>query len=561
MRIMRSQRPAVFRTAALFVLTAALAGPALTLAPSAFAAEVSVTRITTADTGGIDVGLADQTALWVKATVRASTAADAPVLASTDDLTFDWQRGWHTDKPLHLADGTAYGDYPVDIDYRLPGGTVQHWSGAEHGASGLFGYRLHTGVAETAFDRTYTDFDHQSATLTGKAETFDPATGTTGPARAGTTVRVGWQARVGVGTKSGSATAVTDDTGAFQAQVTPGGALTSGSAAIVAQTPDTVPRPASALSELGVRGTTYRITAGPETARVHAGSNYTVSGQIQRLTQDGWKPFAGAPVVTATGTDVYNHTVPGLMGSGTADASGRFSFPAKAKSSTYTYTYAKPSEYLGSIIYAENQISVPKAGSYSSFSLSLDAYRTVTASGKLNGVCGRQALVLQYSKNGAAPWHNIRSATTGDQTNGQSCAFKFTGAGYTDGYYRVVHSESNEMLSLVSPAKRLNRVQTRITSFSTTPSRPYKNATLTATGTLTQLTGGKWKAQKGARVVLVYKPKGDSQWYWVVKATTNSAGRFTLKSKAYGDGTWGVYYEADSKHFYSESNSRYVDVR
>jgi hypothetical protein len=58
--------------------------------------------------------------------------------------------------------------------------------------------------------------------------------------------------------------------------------------------------------------------------------------------------------------------------------------------------------------------------------------------------------------------------------------------------------------------------------------------------------------------VLVFRPKGERQWYWVVKGYTDSTGRFTLHGKAYATGAWGVYYAPDSVHYYSQTPSRTV---
>jgi hypothetical protein len=62
-------------------------------------------------------------------------------------------------------------------------------------------------------------------------------------------------------------------------------------------------------------------------------------------------------------------------------------------------------------------------------------------------------------------------------------------------------------------------------------------------------------------VVLAYRPKGSATWYWVVKGRADSRGRYKLATKAYGDGTWAAYLDADSAHSYSETRQVYVRVR
>lgn len=558
MRISRAHRPAVVRSGAVLLLTAGLAAGPLAAAP-AFAEGESVHGLSTGDDGTLAVNLDTNDALWVKVSVRESAAADAAVLASTDDLTYSG-RGWSTAEPLALPEGKAYGDYPVDVDYRLPGGTVQHWTGAEHGTAGLFGYRLHSGAGKLGFDRDSTDYDHRSAVLSGTVTTFDPATGTTGPAAPGTRVRVSWTARVGVDAKSGSATATSGDDGAFSVSVTPGGALTSGSAVVVGGS-DTDPLDAVPLPELPARAVQVRISGDPSTKRVHKGAKFTMRGTVQRLTDQGWKPFAGAPLVTTPQPpDVYRYSTPGLMGTGTADASGNFSFPATATKSTWHYTYVKPSEYLGGFPYVEHFVNVPTAGSYSGVTTSLDAYGKVTAKGKLSGACWNAKVSLQYSKDGKTGWKSLASVQATDSGSGK-CSFSVSGWGYTDGYYRAYHSESDGMLAVASATKRLHRTVTRIVSFDMTPNSPHMGGALRAKGTLQYLSGGKWKPYKGGRIVIVFKPKGESSWYWTVKGKTDAAGHFSLGTKAYADATWASYLEPDSTHFYSESKTEYVNAR
>lgn len=562
MRISRAHRAAVFRSAAI-LLTTGLTAVSLAAAP-ALAVPVTVTGLSTGDDGTLSVALPDGQALWVKVTVRDPAQPDAPVLASTDEMSYSWEHGWTTDEPLRLPEGADYGDYPVDVDYRLPSGTVQHWSGAEHGAAGLFGYRLHTGVAKAGFDRAYTDFDHRDATLSGSVTTFDPATGATGPARAGTQVRIAWNSlRDGTWTDA-SQTVVTDESGAFALSVTPGGTFQNGTATVVDPQADTDPDVADGLPDLDVEKTRYRISAQADKERVYAGKTFKVSGTVQRYTSNGWVPFDGAPVVTTTREpDSWNHTVTGVIGSGTVDANGSFSYDAKPNSTTSHYTYVRPSEYLADYVDPyRDDVTVPRAGQITNLSASLDAYRTLTVTGRLKPewICTDQTVTLQYSKNGRDGWQNLASTKAQGGTSGY-CPFTITTLGRPTGYYRLTHGESYTLLPVNSATFNRSRIETRVVSFDMTPNRPNRNAPLTAKGTLQYKSGSTWKSYKGGQIVLVIKPKGESTWYWVVKGKSDSSGRFSLKTKAYEDATWAVYLAADSKHFYSESKTEYVDAR
>ncbi|MFF8380834.1 hypothetical protein ACF07V_32390 [Streptomyces sp. NPDC015661] len=104
---------AFVRAAAVFALAAGVIAPAVVHAPAAHA-DTGSAYDATLDDGRYRVGMLGD-ALWMKVTVLASTAPDAPVLASTEELT-QLYGYWTTDAPLTLPEGTALGDYPVRID-------------------------------------------------------------------------------------------------------------------------------------------------------------------------------------------------------------------------------------------------------------------------------------------------------------------------------------------------------------------------------------------------------------------------------------------------------------
>lgn len=551
------------RKIALVVACAVAATTAsIAIAPAA-RADATVTGLSTLDTGQLLVLLNDPGALWLQITVRASTAPDAPALFTTDELTYNGGSGWDTEAPIQLPDGTLFGDYPVDVDYRLSSGIVQHWYGASHGSSGLLSYREHVGVVAATWDRTSTDYDNRAATLSGVVEIYDPATGDTSPAPADLFVSISWYTQFG-STGTHSATTSTAADGRFSVLITPGGGVASGSARLVLttdQAQDMMADRAEGIPALQAEQTTVRLTSSPAKVRVHAGKTFRVSGTVQRLTPDGWQPLMGATMVTTPGEpDYIYYSTPGLMGSGMSDDTGHFSYLATAQRTTTFYTYVKPSDYT-TLNSRSGQLYVPTAGSFTDLSFSIDAYRYVKVSGKLHGNCGEQRLILQYSKNGKSRWTRIRATSTAAQVYGATtCRFSMKAYGGVDGYYRVYHAESNQMLSVVSTKHRLHRILTRIAQFGVSPTSTYRDAPLTASGRVTQRVNGSWKALGRAHVVLVFRPKGDRNWYWVVKGYTTSTGHFKLKGKAFGTGWWGVYYDADAKHYYSQSKAVEVDV-
>jgi hypothetical protein len=291
---------------------------------------------------------------------------------------------------------------------------------------------------------------------------------------------------------------------------------------------------------------------------VYSGGTFTMSGSVQRLSGGAWQPFAGVPVITSS-AEPQSTAVTGVLGRGTTAADGTFSYPATAVRTTTHWTFVQPTPYL---VFTDdsNVLNVPTPGSITLPGYSIDQYVTVKATGRLNGAdCAYQTLYFQYSPNGRTGWLNMNRTTTSPGSRGY-CSYAIAANGAYDGYYRVYHPESTTMLAVTGPVRRLTRTRTAM-SLAMTPSRPYPNAKLTATGVVTQLTAKGWQHYAGAHVVLVYRPKGDSQWYWVVKGYSDSAGRFTLNTKAYGDGTLAAYLDSDSRHFYSETKQVYVNVR
>lgn len=531
------------------LLAATLLGGGLVAAGDAWA-DATVLGIATADSGGIDVHLFDPRALWVQVTVLASTDPGAPVLYQSDDMTYSDGRGWYTDTPIQLAGDAAYGHYPVDIAYHLATGSVQHWSSDP---TGEFHYVRHAAVTAASFDRTATDFYHRTATLTGKVNVFDPKTGTTSPAPAGTGVDIRWLRSVPSGWQQGSATGQTLADGTFSTPVTPGGptfAAAVRASRLPTDTEATAPR---GVGDLSVLVTRTRMIAGPAKVRVHAGRTFTVSGTLQRLTPSGWTAAAGIPVVTT------NDGSRAVLASGTSDVKGHFSYPVTVRATTSFDTDPAPSPYIsGNGV--RGVVSVPTAGTLGAIAWAIDPYGEVTARGHLYGTCPGEPVQLQYSPNGRSSWVRIGSGTA-TATAARRCSYTVHGAGAVAGYYRVVHPETDEMLAITSPVHRLSRIQTRILSFAISPTTASRNAALTATGTVQQHVRAAWRGYVKARVVLVFRPKGDPSWYWVVKGYTGSGGHFRLRGTAYGTGDWAVYYQPDSAHFYSQTPTRRVTVR
>ncbi|MFJ8664277.1 hypothetical protein [Streptomyces sp. NPDC093600] len=547
------------RAATVFVLSAGVALPAVVAAPTAYAATVSHTA--TLDDGRLTVGLPGN-ALWVKVSVLASTAPDTAVLVSTDELTSTGYNAWTTDAPLQLPEGTALGTYPVAVEYRMPHGVVERWTG------GTFGYKLHTGVSSAAFDRGTTSFDRRGVVLSGTATTWNPATGERTPAAEGTSVKVTLNLRDAYSAvRSTTALATTGADGAFALPVTPDAEITGGSAVVHSTAADVDPDDARPLPTVGVEKLTYRITSDTDRYRVHAGTDVKVTGRVERLTEEGWQPFAGAPVVS-TGSEPlsYDTALRNQIGSGTTLADGSFTFAARpAYSTTGVYTGLRPSVYYGKgndRPYDVAGIAVPQQFSYADARMTLDEYGKLTATGRLHTTASVTCydkpdwVALQASLDNGRTWRNMASQAT------QYCSsYSFEVWGHTNALYRIYHPETDRFVTKTSTPVRLGRTPTRIVNVTITPSRPRVNGTMTVKGLVQQKVNGVWKAMPGARLTLLAKPKGDPTWYWAKKdVPTNSYGNFGFSTVNYGDATWILVLQSKNGYFYSESRTIYVDA-
>ncbi|WP_375485711.1 hypothetical protein [uncultured Jatrophihabitans sp.] len=540
----------------------ALAGLALVLvaagtvavAPSADAATAAV-HIVTTDTGQLEA-VFPQPVIWAQLTVH-DTDTGATVLFQTDDLVLEYAADGlaftaHTDHAVRLPSGTPLGDYVTDVDYRYASGTVQHRAGATDPTTSTFDYAEHAQVSSASVDRAATDYADQTFSVSGTAEVDDPRDGTSAAPAAGTTVEVdGTTYDVQRKAHSFETSGTTDTDGHFNVPVTPGGALSDATVTLVTADPDTVDSAPTALPFVDAVPSQARSYATPTTVRLHAGGSVTLTGVAQILTADGWQPLTHELVGTY---------VDGLLvASGRTGADGRFSYQLRRYSAADADTEVVATPYLTAMNYTDTSIAVPTRATLSGLRLALDAYGTVTGKGTVHGPCGSQSLALEVSSNGRTGWHRLASTTTAYGST--SCSFSLHADGYVNAYYRVTHAESDAMLALVSPVSHLYRTPTRITGLHLSPSRPTRNGTLTATGQLQQRIGTSWRSLSRGGLVLIWRPRGDTEFYKIKAGRTTTSGRFTMRGKVYGSGAWVVIYQPDGHHFYTETAVRDVKVR
>ncbi|WP_433890999.1 hypothetical protein [Streptomyces sp. CA-111067] len=560
MRIARTWRRAGFR-AGVFVMAGAIGAA---VAPAAFGdgrPPETVFSVATKADGTVAVRMNGQVAPdWLQINVRATDAADAATLYSTRDVTNGIIGGSDyatTSARVVLPAGTPYGSYPIDVDFQLPGGDVQHWSAAGHAAGNWLDYRKHASVTSATFDRASTDWDHRTATLTGHVEVLDPVTGAKSPAPAGTSVdvryQVGWASQW-TGTSGEDVT--TDADGDFSYTSAPGGDVLGYVQALASA--DITPGDWAEV-RLPVVVSQYRITAVPRPAVLYRGDRFAAEGKVERLTADGWKPFAGAAVDVATRMPDYDQGYPeSVITSGAAKADGTYSFPITAKQTTTLYTYVYPSPYLSPVV-ATSTVSTT-AGSITLPKFTIDQDATVKTTGRLNGDCAHQTLDFQFSPNGTTGWRTIAHTVTGAATGGY-CSYYIAANGGWDGWYRVRHAATSQMVTVQTQTPRLRRTRTQM-SIAVSSTHPAYGTTYTISGVVIQLTGAGWVHENKAHVQLYFRAKGDTLWGGAVglDAYTDAAGRYSFRMEAgrYGSGSWTAALLPDSTHF--STGAGYVTV-
>ena len=71
----------------------------------------------------------------------------------------------------------------------------------------------------------------------------------------------------------------------------------------------------------------------------------------------------------------------------------------------------------------------------------------------------------------------------------------------------------------------------------------------------------KWRDYANQTIYIIFRQKGSSTWYWIVKAKTNSSGHFSATFKdSVGSATWSAEFEGNSSHLSTAPPGVYVRV-
>lgn len=369
-------------------------------------------------------------------------------------------------------------------------------------------------------------------------------------------------------------TVTTDGSGNFTGQVS-------------TQTGGSVVASAGGTGDLGYMGTIVNLTqvvdplklsAHLSLATIRYGGKDTLTGTLSYLPNDtgtAYKPLAGRVV------QVTSSENPGVVAAtAKTNTTGGFSIglpTAGLTTSTWTVTAgSKAGDHLFGPAQVALLMKVQEATRVTKFHVTLNQFWGLNFSGCLNlpyrmgaPIQNTKGLEFQYSSSPNGPWRTLvkqvpESGVCGTQGlwfNWSAVAqqnyayYRVYYAGYTDPYSGVIYLPS-------SSAKLLAwKYADRIAGLRVSPRVLSAGQNLTVKGQL-QYYHYTWHNYANQLIYIVFRAKGTTAWYWVVRVRTNSAGRFSATfHDNYGSATWSAVFEGNSTHLAASPVGSYVRVR
>lgn len=203
----------------------------------------------------------------------------------------------------------------------------------------------------------------------------------------------------------------------------------------------------------------------------------------------------------------------------------------------------------------------PKTSTFSSVKASVDKYRKVTFTGKVDVTTGSYpvgttaAIAMEHSTDGRT-WSNVGTFTAQyGATFSQSPAKK----GSAGSHWRLRHTNAG----LAGTAFKLGRKSTQLYNDDVTPEGVRKGTRITAKGGLLRQYDTSWKAFPGQTVRIYFKAStSGATWKKLGTATTRTDGTFSKKFTAQQDGTWQMrYIDTPGTHYADYGRQDFVDVR
>ena len=353
----------------------------------------------------------------------------------------------------------------------------------------------------------------------------------------------------------------TDASGDFTTSVSYAGTFTAGvSGSTLA--------PASSVPVIVTAATTpTALTASVSTTRASYGQQVTISGQLSYQPGTTSQGLAGMPVVVvAPGYPQLSVPATGQDGKYTA------TFTATQSGTVMVYFNNAQYQESGSFLYlapadaATGAITVTRRTSLTQFSASVSTAKMVSVHGCVGiadlppSAAGTVAgtITIQYAASKAGPWRRLGTVSKLASPASDSCGIATVEAAFRGSfavklaraYYRASFAPKagENLQGSVSGPVLAWKYLTKITSLKVSARRVAKGARLTVSGQLLQDTN-RWIPYARRLVEIVYRKPKAKNTYWIIKVTTNSAGKFTATFRDTFSATWSAFFTGNATHY------------
>jgi hypothetical protein len=314
--------------------------------------------------------------------------------------------------------------------------------------------------------------------------------------------------------------------------------------------------------------TATQLTATATPTQVTYGQQVTVSGQLTYQPETTSQGLGGMPVVIDAPGGYPQLSIPVTA----ADGSFSATFTATASGPVLVYfnnaKYAESGSfpYLAPAEAGTDQITVDRPTSLTQFSASVTSSGLVSVHGcagiadlpasTASGVPG--TVTIQYSASKAGPWHRLGTISQLNSAAGSGCGIATVEAAYAGtfavklarAYYRASFTPQAgvALLSSASAPVLAWKYLTQVKSLKVSARRVARRSKLTISGQLLQDTK-RWVPYGHQLVQIVFRKPGAKNTYWIVKVTTNSAGKFTATFTDTFTATWSAFYQGNATHY------------
>jgi hypothetical protein len=367
----------------------------------------------------------------------------------------------------------------------------------------------------------------------------------------------------------------TDGAGAFSAQLT---TTQIGAAEIILPAVSTMMQNGGVITFNEVYDP-VKVTARLTTAAVRVGTKGTVTGVLSYLPKDTgstYVPLASHHVA------LYSPISGSTVATTTSDSTGHYSLTVPAVSETTPWT-VEAGRTAGDTLFDPAQANVAETAlvplAITKFSVRLSQYWQLGFSGCFGPAAGEpyayfpttKGLSFQYSSGGAnGPWHTLVASIPDGSSRCGNGGLWFSWQAVAPvnwAYYRVHYSGSKDTNGTVYQAATSASVLAwkygdRITNFSVSPTVVSGNGHVTVKGQLQYYANSAWHNYGGQTIYILFRQKGTSKWYWIVKVTANSTGHFaaTVPVAGIGSATWTAQFNGNSTHLATAPPGVYVRV-